>query len=64
LCIFIFSLNLVEIVQEKFKLETITNIHTHTTILSSLCSPRLHLFDQKYSKNNDIVHYNLFSYYK
>jgi len=30
LCIFIFSLNLVEIVQEKFKLETITNTHTHT----------------------------------
>ncbi len=23
----------------------------------SLCSPRLHLFDQKYSKNSNIVEY-------
>ncbi len=26
--------------------------------LSLLCSPRLHLFDQKYSKNSNIAKYN------
>ncbi len=31
---------------------------------SILCSPRLHLFDQKYSKNSNIVKYYLSSVLK